>query len=181
MRNRNTGTAKRRAARMEFWPQDRAWTGEREKGWFRAPRTLPLILALMASKEVSGNQDPTRVYLELLARHIDEGVIRMSTEEDHAYAAGYEGARGVRSWRERMRLLERSGFIKVKQIASRKYAYVLLVHPEVVLERLKSEGQVPEQWLEAYRDRQMETGEAPVEVVEFEEGDDVAEEEPMPA
>ena len=78
----------------------------------------------MASKDVSGTQDPTRVYLELLARHIDEGVIRMSTEEDHAYAAGYEGPRGVRSWRERMKLLESNGFVKVKTIAGRRHAYV---------------------------------------------------------
>src|SRR5437870_3698938 len=57
-KNRTSGSARRLAARQEFWPNDTAWTGENEKGWFRAPRTLPLLLALIASKQVSGNTDP---------------------------------------------------------------------------------------------------------------------------
>src|SRR3990167_2408679 len=96
-RIRTSGSARRRAARQEFWPTETAWTGDTEKGWFRSPRTLPLLLALIASKKVSGNTDPTRVYLELLARHFDEGVVQMAADEDHAFAAGYSGDRGVRS------------------------------------------------------------------------------------
>jgi hypothetical protein len=80
-------------------------------------------LALRSSKRVSGNTDPTRVYMELLARHVDEGVIQMVTDEEHAFGAGYDGDRGVRSWRERMRLLEDIGVIKIKKIGLKKYAY----------------------------------------------------------
>ena len=37
--------------REEFWPLLDVWTGgEHDKGWFKAPRTLPLILALIQSK-----------------------------------------------------------------------------------------------------------------------------------
>ena len=61
-----------------------------------------------------------------------------------------------------MAILEKNGFIRVKQMANRRYAYVLLVHPEVALERLGAAGRVPAAWLEAYRDRQMETGETAV-------------------
>ncbi|MGH7551588.1 MAG: hypothetical protein ACREMQ_01005, partial [Longimicrobiales bacterium] len=86
----------------------------------------------------------------------------MSTEEEHAYASGYEGARGVRSWRERMRILETNGFIRVKAMANRRYAYVLLVHPEAALDRLRAEKRVPDAWWEAYRDRRLETGETAV-------------------
>jgi hypothetical protein len=148
-----------------------AWTGEGEKGWFRAPRTLPLLLALLASKAVSGNTDPTRVYVELLARHIDEGVIQMATDEEHAFASGYDGDRGVRSWRERMRLLEDIGVIKIRRMGAKRYAYVLLVHPNVYVAALRKSNKVDDQWSESYRHRQLETGEVGLAAVD--EDDDV--------
>jgi hypothetical protein len=160
--NRTTGSNRRWAAKQEFWPADVAWTGENEKGWFRAPRTLPLLLALLSSKLVSGNTDPTRVYMELLARHVDEGVVQMATDEEHAFAAGYDGDRGVRSWRERMRLLEEIGVIKIKKMGPKRYAYVLLVHPNVYVAGLRDAGKVDPHWSEAYRYRQLETGEVAV-------------------
>lgn len=158
-KNRTTGSSRRRAARAEFWADEIAWTGDNEKGWFRAPRTLPLILALLASKSVSGNTDPTRVYLELLARHVDEGVVQMANDEEHAFAAGYDGERGVRSWRERMRVLEDAGVIKIKRLAAKRFAYVLLVHPNVYIPKLIAAGVVNDDWITSYRHRQLETGE----------------------
>src|SRR5215467_7009300 len=100
--NRRTGTrnlmpqtagADRRAQLKEhYWPEDAAWNGA-GAGWFKGPRTLPLILAL-------------------LSRHFDGGVIEMGNEADHAYAAGYTGSRAIRTWHERMLLLQELGFIK---------------------------------------------------------------------
>jgi hypothetical protein len=146
--------------RLEFWPDEDAWTGENERGWFFAPRTLPLVLALLESKELSGNKDVSRVYLELLARHVDGGVVEMAHEADHAYAAGYIGGRSVRTWQERMRILEHSGFIRTKQVGNQRYKYVLLVHPTAAVQRLRDAGRVPDEWWNAYRARQTETGEA---------------------
>src|SRR6266478_5398957 len=145
--------------RRKFFAGEDAWTGENEKGWFKAPRTLPLILSLISSKAVSGKCDPTRVYLELWARHMGEGVIQMRHEGEHAYAAGYEGTRGIRTWQERMNLLESHGIIKVKQIGGQRYKYVLLVHPTAVVEKLRQEGKVDQVWWDTYRDRQLETKE----------------------
>jgi hypothetical protein len=58
-----------------------------------------------------------------------------------------------------MRTLERNGFIKVKAVGNRQFRYVLLMHPVVVLEKLRQDNRVPSNWWEAYRDRQLETGE----------------------
>jgi hypothetical protein len=157
--NKTTGAEKREKLRKEYWLNEDAWTGVNEKGWFRAPRTLPLLLTLMRSKSVSGRVDPTQVYLELLSRHFDGGVIEMTHEADHAYAAGYAGTRAVRSWQERMRLLEELGFIRTKKIGNQRYRYVLIVHPCTAIERLKQKGLVDVGWKEAYRARQMETKE----------------------
>ena len=151
-------TEKREALREEYWPDEIPWTGK-SKGWFAVPRTLPLVLGLMASKSLSGNQNPSSVYLELLSRHIDSGVIKMTHEEDHAYAAGYWGPRGQRSWRERMSILESRGFIKSKPLGNRKYGYVLIVHPVAAVERLRQQEKLPPRWWDTFRERQVEVKE----------------------
>lgn len=160
MKTKSRAQEHRDKVRRKFFRGEDAWTGENEKGWFKSPRTLPLILGLISSKAVSGKSDPTKVYLELWARHMGEGVIEMRHEGEHAYAAGYEGSRGIRTWQERMKLLEKNGIIKVKQIGGQRYKYVLLVHPTAVVEKLRQEGKVNQVWWDTYRDRQLETKEA---------------------
>lgn len=83
----------------------------------------------------------------------------MTHEEDHAYAAGYWGPRGQRSWRERMSILENSGFIRSKSLGNRKYGYVLIVHPVVAVERLRQQGKLPPGWWDTFRERQVEVKE----------------------
>lgn len=158
--NKTSSAECREKLRNEFWPSEDAWTGENEKGWFRAPRTLPLVLGLLGEKTLSGNQDPTKVYVELLARHIDGGVIEMGHEGDHAFAAGYDGPRAIRTWRERMRVLEKLGFIRTKRAGNQDFKYVLLVHPTTALQQLRDAGKIPDHWWNTYRARQLETKEA---------------------
>jgi len=93
---RTADAEKRERIRNEFFDDEEAWTGKNEKGWFKAPRTLPLIPELLSSKELSGNYDPTGVYLELLSRHIDGGIIEMTDEAAPAYGAGYFRSRAIR-------------------------------------------------------------------------------------
>ena len=152
---------KREAYKEEFWPNEIAWTGDtRQAGWFRAPRTIPLILSLLSNKKTTGsNLDPGRVYLELLGRHRDSGVIEMASEGDHSYAAGYEGSRGVRTWKERMKLLETLGFTKSRKAGNQQYKFVLLVHPAIAVQRLHEKGLVDEDWFSTYRARQIDTKE----------------------
>jgi hypothetical protein len=156
---KSPNSAKRAAIRKEFWPKEDAWTGENETGWFKSPRTLPLILSLLRSKELTNAHDPTGVYLELLARHFDSGVVEVTSEEDHAFAAGYSGTRARRTWQERMKLLEDLGFIKTKKFGNKRFKQVLLVHPTAAVKRLHDKGRVREEWWNAYRTRQIEIGE----------------------
>jgi len=152
---------KREQYKSEFWPGEIAWTGEApEKGWFRAPRTLPFILVLLSNKKVTGSTaDPGSVYLDLLARHRDSGVIEMANEGDHSYAAGYPGTRGVRTWKERMALLESLGFIKSRKGGNQQYKFVLLVHPTIAVKKLRDKGKIDTHWWESYRARQIDAKE----------------------
>ena len=157
---------RREALKSEYWAKQPAWTGDKERGWFRAPRTLPLILTLLSSKELSGKVDPSRVYIDLLARHRDSGIVEMGPEGDHSYSAGYVGPRGIRTWQERMALLEKLGFIKTKPGDNLRYRYVLLMHPAVVLKQLRDLGKVSDAWWELYRGVQIEGRETQHEAFE---------------
>ena len=138
------------------------WTSGRETGWFMAPRTLPLIMTLLRMKSLSGKLDPSKVYLELLARNIDNGIVEMGHEADHSFAAGYSSNRSNRSWQDMMKVLEDLGFIKAELVGTR-YKYVLLIHPTTAIQKLREAGRIPDNWWKAYRDRQSEAGEATYE------------------
>lgn len=157
--SRTSGREHREKLRHQFWPNEDVWTGENEKGWFYAPRTLPLVLVLIRSKELSGRSDPTGTYLELWSRHVDGGVIEMKHEGEHAYAAGHVGSRGIRTWQEHMRILEKNGFIKIKSIGNHRYRYVLLIHPTSAVHKLRTAGKVSDHWWDTYCARQIETKE----------------------
>jgi hypothetical protein len=118
---------------------------------------------LLSDKGISGKSDLTGVYLELLARHRDSGIVEMVSPGEHSYGAGYSGARGIRTWQERMKILEELGFIKSKESGNQQYKYVLLIHPTIAVQRLHEKGLVPKKWWETYRPRQIEATEAPYE------------------
>lgn len=159
-----SGIAKRREEiRLEHWPNEDLWTGEKEIGWFSVPRSLPLVLKLLSSKPISEGKDPSSVYLELLSRQRGEGVIEMGLEADHAFAAGYEGSRAVRTWQERMKVLEEAGFIRTVQVGNHRFRYVALVHPTTAVQRLRAKKKVPDNWWYAYVAHKRETREATFE------------------
>jgi hypothetical protein len=165
-----SGIAKRREEiRQEHWPQEDLWTGEREMGYFPAPRSLPLVLKLLSTKEISGGKDPSFVYLELLSRQRGEGIIEMAHEADHAYAAGYDGSRAVRTWQERMRILEEIGFIQTVKIGNHRYKYVAMVHPTTVVHRLRVQKRITDDWWNAYIANKRETKEPTFEQREIQE------------
>ena len=151
----------REQIKAEFWSEETAWTGEKpEQGWFRAPRTLPLILNLLRSEKITASKlDPTGVYLELLARHRDTGIVEMVSEGEHSYGAGYAGPRGARTWQERMKLLANLGLIKSRKSGNQQYKHVLLVHPTIVVKKFFEQGMIDQHWWDTYRQRQIETKE----------------------
>jgi hypothetical protein len=159
IKTKSKAQEQREKIRRRFFTGEDAWTGENEKGWFRSPRTLPLLLLLLSSKEISGKKDVTKVYVELWSRHIGEGIIEMKQEAEHAYASGYPGRRGVRSWQERMKILEAHGIIKSVSVSGVTRKYVLLVHPTKFVQGLINAGKVSPEWLNSYHDRQIETKE----------------------
>jgi hypothetical protein len=145
-----------RKVREEFWPDADAWTGTAvlDDGWFKAPRTLPLILSLIRDKRLTPKSDPTNVYLELLSRQFGDGIVEIQNQAEHAYAAGYTSSRGAeRTWKEHMRRLESLGFIKIQGVGPNPFKYILIVHPSTAIHELNEKGLVSKEWMAVYRDR----------------------------
>jgi hypothetical protein len=159
------GSDRRARLKQQYWHDVNEWNGT-GSGWFKAPRTLPLILGLLSNKELTAGRDVSRVYLELLARHMDAGVIEIGNESDHAFAAGYTGSRAIRTWHERMKLLESLGFIRSKQMGNQRYKLVLVVDPLTAVTELRRRGSVPDIWWEVYIMRLLETKEGDIARVE---------------
>ena len=155
-------TSKRRKrTRDEIWPDADKVTyhHKSEDGFFTAPRTLPMVARL--AKLRSRGIDPSQVYLELWARSFDPpGFVEIVDEEECANAAGFMGGggRSIRSWRERVRKLEELGFIRVASKGSRRYAYVLILHPHKVVQSLQDKGAVPASWWSLFRARLRDIG-----------------------
>ena len=155
---------RRKQLKKEFWPHDIPWRGSQEKGYFCSPRSLCFVLQALSSKLVSGSANPSMIYVELLSRHHGQGVIEMTHNEDHAYAAGYTTTRGFRTWRNGMKLLEEVGFIRAN-MSGQRYAKVLLIHPSLAMKALHDAGKIDEQLWEAFRARQIEVKESSSEAL----------------
>jgi len=155
-----SGIAERREKlREQHWPKEDLWTGKKEIGWFSAPRTLPLILSLLSSKQISQEKNPSSVYLDLMSRQYGEGIVVMGHEAEHAFAAGYVGSRAVRTWQERMKILEDNGFIRTVKVGNQQFKFVAIIHPTTAVQRLRDDKKIPDSWWNAYVDRKLETKE----------------------
>lgn len=151
---------RRRDLREQLWPdsEDRIWRGADEKGWWPAPRVLPLLLHLTRDKEIVGAQDASQVYLELLSRDFGQSIVEIRDEDEHAYHAGYTSSRARRTWQERMRVLEKAGFIEVRAKGNRDYGLVLIVHPAHVIRELRRQGKVTDKWWSMLQQQLLDTG-----------------------
>jgi hypothetical protein len=117
-----------------------------EKGWWKAPRTLPLVLTLTRDKRITGNLDCSAVYLELWSRDFGQGIVEIFDEAEHAFAAGYVGDRAVRSWRERVRKLAEADFLRIARKPNREIGYVLLLDPYTVVQALRDKEKIGDTW-----------------------------------
>jgi len=84
----------------------------------------------------------------------------MEHEAVHAFAAGYEGTRAIRTWQERMKVLEQAGLIKTIDVGNQKYKYVAIIHPTTAIQKLRDAKKVSDKWWNAYIALKVQTREA---------------------
>lgn len=135
------------------------WPRAKEGGWFKGPRALPLVLAVLNTKHFRGAVDISSTYLALLAENWDEGLVEIKGESDIAMMAGFRAdARGLRAWRDRMRKLEKLELVRIFPRGSQPIGYVAIMHPYDVLQRLRDKGKLGDGMWNLYQSKLREAG-----------------------
>ncbi len=126
--------ARQRELRDRLWPdvtEDNLWIRQNSKGFATIPRTMPLMMSIM--DQMSKNKPVSAAYFELFCRGFDDCMIVLNKPKEMAFHAGFDGQRGERTWRERIKILEQLGFIKLKEGPSGSMSYALILNPYHVI------------------------------------------------
>lgn len=124
---------------------ERLWDRARHHGFATVPKTMPL--AMRALDEISKGKPLGQTYFALFCATWDNGFVRLGRSSDLPYASGFTGARGVRGWQERMKLLETFGFVEIRPSGDQKFGLAYLPNPNIVLlglwQKKKAQGTGP--------------------------------------
>lgn len=124
---------------------DRLWDRAKHHGFATVPKTMPLLMRAM--DELSKGKPLGSTYFALFCATWDNGFVRLGKSADLPYASGFTGARGVRGWHERMKLLESFGFVEITASGDQKFGLAFLPNPNIVLlklwEKKKAQGTGP--------------------------------------
>lgn len=132
------------------------WHRTQNDGYSTIPRTLPL--AMQAVDTQSKGQPAGHTLLCLWIRAPDHPFLMIEAPTTFAAEAGFEGERAVDTWRRRMRALRDLGFIEAKKGPSGDFHYVLLLNPNVGIEKLRRADKVQDVLYGRFRDRLSDIG-----------------------
>lgn len=152
---------KKTALREKLWPgcEPELWQHKVHKGFVSVPRIATLVCSLF--RRLKLKTYPGDVYHVLWSHVFEQGVVNIASEEDFAYEAGFDAPRHIRSWRERIKVLEDLGFIKTAPRGNQQYGYVLLINPELAVARLdwsQYDEHHMDIWRKAFEHRFVEIG-----------------------
>lgn len=158
---RKTGMAERAAQQLAAYfpdvPNTDLWSRKRNNGFSTVPRTLPIVMEIIDSLSKKG-QPAGHAYFSLWCRAPDSPLVVVENPLIVASEAGFSGERAVDTWRRRMRCLRDIGFIKTKEGAAGEFHYILLLNPNVIVERLQKGNHIHDALYRKFYDRILEIG-----------------------
>jgi hypothetical protein len=131
--------------RRQLWPdivEGHTWNRKIDVGFVTIPRTMPLILQIV--DHLSKGLPLSTTYFSLWSRSFDEGMVEIARPREFAFEAGFSGERQESTWTRRMRILKEVGFIRAAEGQYGEFSYVLILNPYHVIQRLNSEGKIPQ-------------------------------------
>lgn len=159
-RNRRLNMTERAKQQMEIQfpnhPDELLWHRKLNDGYSTIPRTLPLAMQCIDAQ--SKGQPAGHTLLCLWIRAPDCPFLTIEAPATFAAEAGFEGERAVDTWRRRMRTLRDLGFIEAKRGPTGDFHYVLLLNPNVGIEKLSRAGKVQTVLYGRFRDRLIDIG-----------------------
>lgn len=132
------------------------WGRKTNDGFITIPRTLPIVMQVIDDQ--SKGQPAGHVLFCLWARSPDHAVITIENTTTFAAEAGFLGERAVDTWRRRMKTLRELNFITTKPGASGEFHYVMLLNPNVAVEKMRCNGNVQDRLYSRFIERLAETG-----------------------
>lgn len=159
-RKRRLNMAERAKQQMEIqfpdYPDELLWHRTLNDGYSTIPRTLPLAMQVIDSQ--SKGQPAGHTLLCLWIRAPDYPFLTIEAPATFAAETGFDGERAVDTWRRRMRTLRDLGFIEAKRGPTGDFHYVLLLNPNVGIEKLRRANKVRDVLYGRFRDRLIDIG-----------------------
>lgn len=124
--------------RTRLWPDlspDDLWHRSVYDGFTSVPRTMPLIMNIIDDL-APGSKRTAMTYLALWGQAFDEMYVSLQNADDLAFHSGYTGQRAVRSWKERIRELEKLGFIRTAPGTAGNLSHAVILNPHFAIRRL---------------------------------------------
>jgi hypothetical protein len=109
------------------------WLRKERHGFITVPRTMPLIMQIM--DDMSKGKPIGATYFELWCRAHDECLVTLTKAEELAFHAGFTGQRALSTWRERLRILKKLGFVDIKEGPAGEFSYALILNPYLVIKK----------------------------------------------
>lgn len=142
--------------RKLYWPHvkdEDLWllTDRKRGGFAQVPRTLSIVMNIIndiTKRKYSKAMPAGRTYLVLWLHHFGEGLVKIASEAEAAYEAGYGGQRNVATFRSHMKILQEIGFVDYRKGPKGPMHYVLMRSPYGVVKKLHSEvDELGEKWV----------------------------------
>jgi len=112
----------------------RLWDRSRFSGFATVPKTMPYVCRVL--DELSKGQPLSSTYLALWCWTWDNAFVKLGRMSDLAFAAGFSGQRGVRTFQERLKRLVDLGFVEVAPSGLQAMGLAFLPNPHMQIMRL---------------------------------------------
>jgi hypothetical protein len=147
------------ALRASLWPgldEKRLWAYKTTGGWLNIPRAMPLLLRIMDT--MSKGKPVSQTYLDLWCRTFNDSFVIANKPTEMAFYSGFNGERAVRTWADRISILDTLGFIEILDGPSGSISYILILNPFHVLKEHHARGSIGTKSYNALIERLIETG-----------------------
>tara|TARA_Y100000815_G_scaffold252830_1_gene257543 strand:- start:3331 stop:3891 length:561 start_codon:yes stop_codon:yes gene_type:complete len=124
--------------RAKLWPDlspEDLWHRNVYDGFTSIPRTMPLIMNIIDDL-APGSKRTSMTYLALWGQAFDEMYVSLQNADELAFYSGYTGQRAVRSWKERLKELDKLGFIRTASGTAGEFSHAVILNPHFAIRRL---------------------------------------------
>ncbi|MGO4395295.1 hypothetical protein AB4Z46_28465 [Variovorax sp. M-6] len=132
------------------------WRRKSNDGFTTVPRALPI--AMQAIDATSKGAPAGHSLFCLWSRAPDNPLVIVEAPATFAAEAGFSGERAVDTWRKRMRTLRELNFVSTKKGPSGEFHFILLLNPNIAVERMRLAGQVQDGLYGRFVDRLADIG-----------------------